>query len=177
MTKKSAAKVAARARKAEHGGKYEAHLRLVGGGTSRTKPWTCDKCKQPIASGGGYVLVMDTKTHGYPIRRTPEEAQLKPEAIEKRRAEGRPTEPPWEGVFLGEIDFKPNEISFAAYHKKCDPDGETNPYWISVERAETLEEWCAWVCHLCEKNWMGTSDLRTMIGFWFKNRGKDLPET
>jgi hypothetical protein len=24
---------------------------------------------------------------------------------------------------------------------------------------------------------MGTSDLRTMIGFWFKNRGKDLPET
>jgi hypothetical protein len=173
MTRKSAAKDAARARQSEHGGKYEAHLRTVGGGTSHTKPWTCDVCKKPIASGDGYVLVMDAKTRNYPRRPTPEGVQLTPEAIEKRRAEGQPTEPPWGSFTLGEIADKPDEISFVAYHKECDPDAETNPYWISVERAETLEQWCGWVHHLCEKTWMSKHDIRELLGYWFENRGQD----
>ncbi len=30
------------------------------------KPWTCTQCKKPIASGDGYIVVMDPVSKGYP---------------------------------------------------------------------------------------------------------------
>ncbi|HEY3816390.1 MAG TPA: hypothetical protein VGL81_04425 [Polyangiaceae bacterium] len=174
MTTKNAKKDGARARQAEHGGKYEGHLRTVGGGTSRTKPWTCEVCKQPIEGKKGYVVIMDRVTRNHPTDPTPTDMQLTDEAIAERRRNGEPTEPPFESVRMGEIKLPLDRNLFEAYHRDCDPDPDTNPYWISADEADSLEAWCAWMEHLCEKNWMGVPDLRNMIAFWFENRGDDL---
>lgn len=64
-------------------------------GGSHPKPWTCDKCKQAIASGDGYVLVMGAESHGYPQRATSTGVELTEEVIEARRAKGKPTGPPF----------------------------------------------------------------------------------
>jgi hypothetical protein len=122
------------------------------------------------------VLLMDAKTRGTPRRATPDDAQLTSDAIERRRKEGRPIEPPYGGIGLGELDWPDPQIAFDALHEACDPDTETNPYWIEVSRAGTLEKWCAWVEHVSEKNWVGKSDLVRMIRFWFRNRGLDMPD-
>ncbi len=57
------------------------------------KRWLCGSCGRPIASGKGYVLVMDPKTKGHPLppsdrRRREEEgvAQLRRDAEEARKA-------------------------------------------------------------------------------------------
>lgn len=173
MTQKNAKKAAARARQAEHGGKYQAHLRIVGGGASSSpKPWTCSKCEKPIATGEGSIDVMDAETHGYPRRPTSDEERLTPEAIEERRKEGRPTQPPFDIVGLSEFEDNPIQIAFAAVHYDCAPDPDPNPYWIAVERADTLEKWCRWVHHLTGKGWMSKDDIARMLAFWFTNRGE-----
>lgn len=175
MTQKNAKKTAARARKAEHGGKYQANLRIVGGGAgSSPKPWTCSKCGKPIAAGEGSVDVMDTETGGSPRRPTSNEMRLTPEAIEERRKQGRPTEPPFDGIGLFELEHNPIQVAFAAYHYDCASEPDPNPYWIAVERAETLQQWCHWVHHLTEKSWMAKDDIARMLAFWFKNRGEDI---
>jgi hypothetical protein len=66
MTKKNATKIAARARQAEHGGKYLSNLRTVGGGGGNNSLWLCDFCKKPIASGAGFVHAIDSETGRYP---------------------------------------------------------------------------------------------------------------
>lgn len=176
MTEKRATKIAARALKAERGGKYQRHLRTVGGGgeiTPHPKPWTCDKCKQPIASAKGYILVMDAESHSYPQKATSTEVELTEEALEARRAKGQRTEPPFGTFSLGEVKLSRSQIEFAAFHHDCDPYPGTDPYRFSVESAKTLEAWTILVHHLCEKTWMSTYDIRNMLGFWFENRGQD----
>jgi hypothetical protein len=175
MTQKNAKKNAARARQAEHGGKYMGHLRVVGGGNgSSPKPWTCSVCKKPIAPGEGTIDIMDAESGGSPRRPTSDEERLTPEAIEERRKQGRPTEPPFDGVGLGELAHNPIQIAFGAYHYECAQKPDMEPYWIAVERAETLEAWCRWVHHLTEKSWMSKDDIARMLAFWFKNRGEDV---
>jgi hypothetical protein len=174
MTQKNAKKVAARARQAEHGGKYQANLRIVGGGAgSSPKPWTCSKCQKPIAAGKGSIDVMDVETRGYPQRPTSDEERLTPEAIEKRRKEGRPTQPPFDSVELLEFEDNPIQIAFAAVHYGCAPDPDSNPYSIEVERAETLDVWCRWIDHVGGKRWLSKEDTLRMLAFWFTNRGEN----
>src|SRR5262249_3558859 len=104
MTQKNAKKSAARARKAEHGGKYQAPLRIVGGGAGNSpKPWSCTTCKKPIVAGEGYIVVMDAETGDYPVEPSPD------------------------GTFL-----TPVRIQFGAYHRECDPNPATEPYWFHV---------------------------------------------
>ncbi|TKD12363.1 hypothetical protein [Polyangium fumosum] len=175
MTQKNAKKAAARARQATQGGKYQANLRIVGGGAgSSPKPWTCSKCKKPIAAGEGSVDVMDAETGGSPRRPTSSERRLTPEAIEERQKQGRPTQPPFDGFSIGELERNPIQIAFGAYHFECVESADMEPYWIAVERAETLEQWCHWVHHLTEKTWMAKDDIARMLAFWFTNRGEDI---
>jgi hypothetical protein len=68
------------------------------------------------------------------------------------------------------------KIAFAAYHKTCDPDPETDAYWIAVERAATLTAWVWWTHHFTEKAWVSRDDLGRMMSFWFANRGVNLEE-
>jgi len=177
MTRKNATKAAARARQAKQGGKYQANLRIVDGGNgpkNSPKPWTCTKCNQPIAAGTGTIDVMDAESGGHPRRATSEETRLTPEAIEERRKNGRPTEPPFGGIRLFERAHNPIQIAFGAYHYECVQEPDAEPYYIAVERAQTLEEWCKWVHHLTRKRWMSKGDIARMLTFWFKNRGEDV---
>lgn len=90
--------------------------------------------------------------------------------------EGRPTKPPFGGVGLFELEDNPIQIAFAAYHYDCAPEPNQNPYWIAVERARTLEQWCGWVHHLTEKSWMSKDDIARTLTFWFHNRGQNAFE-
>jgi hypothetical protein len=175
MTRKSAAKDAARARQREHGGKYEAHLRTVGGTTSHAKPWTCEVCKKAISAGQGYVVVMDVDSHGHPRRPSANEVEFTDVAIQERRSKGEPTEVALADSYLiSEVQVPKRQIEFGAFHQDCDPYPGTSAYGIEVQRADTLEAWCGWMHHLCGTGWMGLPDIRDMIAFWFGNRGQSI---
>lgn len=174
MTQKNAQKNAARSRQREHGGKYAAHHRIVGGGTQLggEKSWICSVCAKPIETKAGYILIKDAETGGYPRRATSRELKLKPEAIARREANGDPLA--GLGVDLNDLERIRYEIAFDALHRECDPRPESGEYWVAVDDAATLHAWVRWVHHLTEKNWMGVLDLRRMIEFWFSNRGEHL---
>jgi len=167
MTRKNAHKRAARARQSAHGGKYAAHHRLVASKTT-PKPWSCSKCKQPIKVGEGYILVMDAESNDYPRRATPEE---RPMSADAPAADSPDIATIGSAEIFSPLRIPNPQIEFAAYHFTGDPDPDKDPYGFAVERAQTLESWCGWVHHLCEKRWMGRRDLRRMIAFWFDNRG------
>ena len=134
--------------------------------------WICDACHKPIRDGTGYIEVRDAKTGDYPRGATPDGTQLTDAAIAKRIETGRPTEEPFGMNAISEIADTPPAIAFNVFHARCDDHNEVNPYWFAVERANTLEKWCSWVVHLCEKTWMGKRDVKRMIAFWFRNRGR-----
>jgi hypothetical protein len=120
--------------------------------------WTCSGCKNPIQLGQGYIVVLDPE-----IAPPSDQSHVTRLRREIRRASS----------LFGD-QSRNQRISFRAYHSRCDPHPATEPYWIAVEEAESLEAWCAWVGHLCDKTWMGVADVRQMIGFWFTNRGQPL---
>ena len=127
------------------------------------KAWTCGVCKESIASGEGWVLVMDAVTKSYPRQAAPDELP---------RPEGEGLQRFTMADLLAAVE--PPAIAFAALHHACDPDPDTDPYWISVERAESLAAWVGWTHHLCEKRWMGKHDIENMLAYWFENRGESV---
>jgi hypothetical protein len=72
------------------------------------------------------------------------------------------------------LEDNPIQIAFAAVHDDYAENAGMEPYWIAVERAATLQQWCHWVHHLTEKSWMAKDDIARMLAFWFKNRGEDI---
>jgi hypothetical protein len=130
-------KNAARARQREHGGKYAAHRRIVGGTHSGgEKPWTCSRCAKPIEPKSGYILVKDAETGGYPRRPTSTELKLKPEAI----ARGANADPAVGlGVDMNDVEALHYQIAFDAVHRDCDPrqtQGNTGLVWKMQRRSK-----------------------------------------
>ncbi len=139
-----------------------------------TKLWTCSKCKKPIESGTGYVLVMDAATGGPPRRATDTTLKFTAEALKARPELALPAVGLGHIYTLSELEEQPDQIAFDVIHRACDPNPGSSEYWFAVERAKTLGAWCRWVHHLSSKCWMGTRDIARMLEFWFKNRGEDL---
>lgn len=139
--------------------------------------WVCKVCGRPIRSRTGYVVITDAEHGGWPKRSSSVDLELTDDAIAKRRDIGLPTEKPFGTVRLGEVAFSALRIAFAAYHQKCDPNPEEDSYWFGVEDASTLESYMRWVIKLCDKKWMSTRDIQSMICFWFTNRSRKIPRT
>jgi hypothetical protein len=117
-----------------------------------TMTWTCQYCGQHIKGAGGIEIVNADPALGpvgrYPRRGTPE---WEPE-------------PGGEGELpvlrtLADIELPEPSIAFRVMHLACDPDPETDGYWIKIEDAATGRDWLNWAAHLNEKTWMGREDI------------------
>lgn len=133
-------------------------------------PWQCVYCGKAIADGDGFVELNNTNpdlgsVYGHPIEATPDSWSDPPESplVLKRGSD-------W--VELVERQ-RVHNIGFRAFHTECNPQRGEQGYFIPVEKAQSLGQWCSWVVHLREKVWMGRDDLVRMLIYYFTNRGLD----
>lgn len=54
----------------------------------------------------------------------------------------------------GHIEIQRGQPIWHAWHKACDPDLTSDPYWIAVERIRTRAELKEWTRHLGDKRWI-----------------------
>ncbi len=156
MPKNAKAKREARARKERTGESYataRAHTSHTPT-TSRSKgvPWSCVTCGQPISGGEGIVELINTNAELGPIGAYP-------------RAPSDDKD----------LMAAPNVKAIVYHQGECDPYPDAGDgYWFTTDRAATLEAWCSWVDHVFEKTWMSRDDMQRFLGFWFRNRGRDI---
>jgi hypothetical protein len=121
----------------------------------RITPWTCEFCHKPIAPGDGAVELRardeNGTIHGYPTDPTPDAGDLDSSPLET-------------------IAWLRGRVAMNVTHFDCDPNRGRSSYQIAIERAMTLEQWCAWSLQLHEKKWMGKRDLFLFMARWFTNR-------
>lgn len=128
---------------------------LVSARELRITPWTCEFCHKPIAPGDGAVELRardeNGTIHGYPTDPTPDAGNL----------DSSPSET---------IAWLRGRVAMNVTHFDCDPNKDRSSYQIRIERAVTLEQWCAKALELHEKSWMGRRDLFLFMALWFTNR-------
>ena len=121
----------------------------------RITPWTCEFCYKPIAPGDGAVELRARDEHGTihgsPTNPTPDPGDLSSSPLDT-------------------IAWLRGRVSMTVTHHECDPNKGSPSCQIAIERAMTLEQWCAWALHLHEKTWMGKRDHFLFMALWFTNR-------
>jgi hypothetical protein len=124
--------------------------------------WTCDACGTTIASGDGWIVVVDADDGG-PARH-----------VDERNRKPWPDVATASDLCRNMAEHTAHAAVCHAYHRACDPRPNGGEYWIHVERAATLEAWARWVYQLGEKNWMDKHDICQALAFWFENRGATI---
>jgi hypothetical protein len=121
----------------------------------RITPWTCEFCHKPIGPGDGAVELRAREENGtiqgYPTAQTPDAGDLGSSASQT-------------------IAWLRGRVAMTVTHFECDPNKGSPSYQIGIERAMTLEQWCAWALQLHEETWMGKRDLFLFLALWFTNR-------
>jgi predicted GIY-YIG superfamily endonuclease len=118
--------------------------------------WTCEICRLPIEDEEGYLTVDYEKLHAYTA------------AVSAHDTRMEAAHPEWSGkrfktFTLGELYDYPDRVEWHTYHLRCDPDPETNDYWIGIERIRTLGQALGWASHLSEKVWLNDTNWSAIL--------------
>jgi hypothetical protein len=128
------------------------------GGTS---PWVCSVCERTIAPGAGAVEI-----------RAPTAEQERPPGRWAPWNQGQDIVP----FGTGPLPWWMREdqpLVVQVLHPECGGHRGACTYRIPVERAATLQQWCAWVLELWPNTWLSRADLHRLLALWFSNRGID----
>jgi hypothetical protein len=64
---------------------------------------------------------------------------------------------------LDAFDRYPRAPHWAVLHRACDPQPESDDYWIGVERIRSLADVVAWSGHLVGKTWLPATDWAVLL--------------
>jgi hypothetical protein len=105
--------------------------------------WSCDVCKRPIPDDAGYITVPYAEIHAH--------REWNDEFDEMLRIRGNGGLAVYT---LGELNGMPDRARWHALHRSCDPNLDSNDYWIGVERIRTYPQVLEWSAHLLSKTWI-----------------------
>lgn len=133
---------------------------------SRQVSWSCDVCGRPVGDGAGYLFVDRVKLSEFGDRM--ESWEAKQAAVRASRSGG--------GLVVAyAVDFlsMPDRVPWQTVHAACDPNPESEDYWIPVERVDSVAAVLDWTLHLHGKgflestNWESVIRERVLAGEWF----------
>lgn len=107
--------------------------------------WQCDICHQPVQGITGYLHVSVT------------DADARSRAVDA-----------WEDAHPGVCTMAdalthPQLVHWHVHHAECDPEPESDDYWIPVSRISTYAQVLGWTAHLMEKNWLNNTDWPALL--------------
>lgn len=106
--------------------------------------WICDVCQEPIEDDRGYITLSYADLGRY---------RRGVKAFDERIAEKYPG--PLKCYPISELlHHYPELAHWRVLHRKCDPNLQSDDYWISVERIRTAAELVHWCAHMLGKNWI-----------------------
>lgn len=121
---------------------------------SRKIDWFCEVCERPVEDKSGYITINNDE-----VRQYEEQEQEREEEIR----EARKTDP-LAGVLSGsDIMDLPSAPHWAVLHERCDPDTQSNDYWIGIDRIRTEIQFLHWSAHLHGKGWHASTDWDQLI--------------
>lgn len=118
--------------------------------------WICDACHRPIANGKGAVFVRYSERKAY--RDGQVELKRKGKVVGPKRGRHLVL------TSLADLMEAADPAPWWAMHHKCDPTPGDCAYWFDVARIRTVLDVLRWTHHLLEKNWLGETDWRDLIG-------------
>lgn len=108
--------------------------------------WTCDVCHKPIRDGGGYVQADSHAATDLLRRERDEQATL------------REKYPDEMSIPLSEITLHA-PVKWSACHQECDPEPNTDTYWVATDRLRTTRDVLSFAAHMAGKRWTRKTDL------------------
>lgn len=108
--------------------------------------WICDVCTQLIADGEGYV-----------------HTNLG-DAVKARQFDLGQDRTVLRIVTFDDLAKMPRRSRWRTHHEKCLPFlGDSNDYWMDVERLRTWRQIAHWSAHLSGKNWFAYTDWTGLV--------------
>ena len=140
------------------------------------EPWKCEICKQAITpEKAGMIEVYNANPEHGLVGAHPMQASEDPLHSESPGS----VEDSADVLAIVQVMAAqraintPVNIGIKATHNDC--TGDNGAYHIHYADVATLDKWIAWGLHLSEKTWMGYADFRRFIGYWWDNRGRNVP--
>ncbi len=109
--------------------------------------WDCEVCAEPIADSAGHVCVSYRELH--------ERTRLAREWDEQHAGTF--------AVSIGEFLTYPATVSWRVLHARCDPEPDSDDYWIGVERIRTPGDVISWTAHLLGKRWLQVTNWDDLL--------------
>jgi hypothetical protein len=114
--------------------------------------WICDVCRAPVWDGDGYLTISDAD-----IRRWKDLNRQWDEELDRRF----PGKDEWRVYSFADPMLPPLDAipRWRTLHGRCDPEPQTNDYWIGMERIREVSQVLSWTAHLIEsKEWLPETD-------------------
>ena len=103
--------------------------------------WNCDVCGEAIELKAGYLTVSYVEIDAH-----------------RKALQQWKDEHPGHIHTADELLEIPDSVKWKALHQGCDPEPESNDYWIPLDDCRTDSDLLDWTLHLIRKNWFQTTD-------------------
>lgn len=119
----------------------------------------CDVCSQPVEDGEGSLYVRFSDLNAYRREQAEWDAAHPGSAFDLAALMQMPRRAPW-----------------WIHHDRCQPEDDADGYHIDVERIRTWRAMVGWTAHLMEKNWLGNTNWRSVLGNAAESRDRRIVE-
>lgn len=133
----------------------------------RLVPGPCMVCGYDIDAGDGYLELPLGRT----LPKHPDSEAMRHMRWMVREDMRRIRRPDFDKVeiivnYAATEDLMQDGAQWRVQHRHCDPDPDSNSYWISVERIYGHRDALGWIEHLLGKTWVGGTNLMAVAARW-----------